>query len=278
MKIPFALMVLLALLVSALAPGWSRAQSLQGYYHDLVAGLSTPPEVIAGAQFTAVATAANRGPEAAVRPTILVAADSSVEWTASGGCIGSPAVAARCELPVPVLPLASAAASFTGLLAADARGSVVLGAALHADGEDVAPGDELVVRAVPIRTLVDLRVELVARTTTVDGGQRVSLNVVNAGPSSIERLAATWQAEAGGAQVPWSCTPILRATCPSASAYGRSDRGGIVQYTFVFPPFDAQASAMRLDFSAEARDADSVGGSPSLLVAWGDELSRDGFE
>lgn len=274
-----ATLVAAALVASLLAPQWTRAQAGYGYYHDLVARLRGPvTPVPAGGSATFDADVINAGPETAAPPRVAIALPDTSRLLATGGCIDSPAPLSPCVLPAPLAAGGTASLRFTVGIPPSERGPLVVGVQPSAFGVDFDPGNNADVAVVFVEGVAALRVRLLSRQVFPGGRQSVVAVVDNQGPSAVEQLRVSWQADAGGGFVGAQCVPIGQAACPDASSPGRIVPGAALAYTFDFPPLSASVPAMGIAVQAVADDARIVGGANTLVASWSDPISRDGFE
>ena len=278
-RIIFHVLLVAAALASMLAPDWSRAQAIYGYYHDLATTLAAPSgAVVAGARVPLTATVSNAGPETAMAPRLLLSADSVASLVATAGCSDSPVALLPCR-PAPFLaPGQGASARFDLQLDPGARGSVVAGITAVADGVDVQPDTGPSMIVLTVEGEVELRTTQLARTAFFNGQQLVVVRVENRGPSATAALLVDWVATSGGIPVPVTCTAVGDGTCASAGVAGRLAPDASLLYSFNFPPLSPRLPTMGLEVSAIAGDARVTGSDNVLVTRWSDSISENGFE
>lgn len=278
-RVLFAALLGLAALASLFAPQWSRAQSLAGYYHDLVTRLRGPTTVqAAGSTVVLSADLFNTGEAVANTPTLLLSAGGDASVLATSGCIDSPAPGPACRFATPLAPGAEKLAEYTVRIAPSARTAVVLGLTATAQGPDANPDNNESFAVIAVVGRIALQARLLSRTTFPDGRQSVLVQVANAGPSDTQELRIEWRADSGPVGVTAQCSVISQGQCPGAGSFGRLDPGASLLYQFAFPPFTPQTPSMGLNLTASATDASVTGNASTLSLVWSDPISADGFE
>jgi hypothetical protein len=278
-RIIFHALLAAAALASILAPDWSRAQAIYGYYHDLATTLAAPSgTVVAGTRVPLPTTVSNAGPETAMAPRLLLLADPAASLVATEGCSESPAAVLPCRPALFLAPGAKASARFDVRLAPGARGPVVVGITAVADGVDVAPDTGTSMAVLEVVGEVELRITQLARDTFANGQQVVVVRVENRGPSATSALSVPWVATAGGIPVAVTCTAVGDGACAAVNATGRLAPGASLIYSFNFPPLSPRLPTMALEVSAIAADATVTGSDNVLATSWADVISASGFE
>lgn len=278
-RLLFVALLGLAAAASLLAPQWSRAQSLAGYYHDLVTRLRGPTTVqAAGSTVVLPADVFNTGLGTANAPTLLLSAGDDALVLATSGCRDSPAPLAACRLAAPLQPAGSAVAEYIVRIAPSARNVVVVGLTATADGVDAQPENNESFAVIAVVRRVALQARLLSRTTFPDGNQSVLVRIENTGPSDTQELRVDWQVSPGSLPVSAQCSVIGTGRCPGNAQLGRLDPGASLVYSFAFPPFTAQTPNMGLMLSATTSDASETGNGNTLSLSWSDPISSDGFE
>lgn len=278
-RILFAALLGLAAAVSMLAPQWSRAQSLAGYYHDLVTRLRGPTTVqAAGGTVVLQADLFNTGLAPAVAPTLVLSGGADASLVATSGCLDSPAPLPACRVAGPLQPGAAAVAEYTVRIAPSARTVAVIGLTATADGVDAQPENDASFAVLAVVGRVALQARLLSRNTFPDGSQSVLVQVENLGPSDTQELRIDWQASPGSLAVGAQCSVVGQGRCPTADLPGRLDPRASLVYAFAFPPLSTQTPSMGLTLAATTSDASETGSANALSLSWSDPISSDGFE
>lgn len=288
-KLPRLLLLTLigaALLVSLTLPAWSRVLQAQGYggYVDLQVQLVGPGgAAVAGEPLSFSVETSNAGPDSADSPALTVAADASLRFTSSAGCVDSPIFNVRCALGLALLPGTSLPLAFFGELDADARGFATVGVFATSIETDVQPGNEIDVVGFPIVARRDLSATLLSPVpeTLVDGRLMWQVEMRNFGPSSARQVVVSIGSFSGsGEPVEHICQSIGAAVCPvQSSSDGSLMPGTRLLYSIATPPLSESNTSNTIWLSLWGGEGEETGSEPNdVYFSYSDALFADSGE
>lgn len=263
------LLAVTAAALAAVVPDWNARLKAEGYYGSVDLRLDLLPGggPQAGKPFDLLLTASNAGPDDAHRPRVIATSRGDVNFTSSSGCTNDGAGFPQCWLPGPLAAGTHEDYLLHAQLSPTARGDIWFAAALTADDDELAPGDEIQIYRGTITAPADLRAQ-VACTRIVQRRTTCTYRFSNSGPAAAMTPSLSVSFYGAVLGVHWSCSAVRDGLCgqtwDSANSLGASP-------ALVLPHDE-------IVYQAELQvDPDAVPNHDASLRVWAYISSGNGF-